>query len=58
MVQMLLGGVINIITKNAHKPLEAGVGYLYENRGNHKTNISLGAKKTGEVYVCQGIITI
>lgn len=40
-----LGGVINIITKNAHKPLEAGVGYLYENRGNHKTNISLGSKK-------------
>lgn len=40
-----LGGVINIITKNAHKPLEVGVGYLYENRGNHKTNISLGSKK-------------
>ena len=40
-----LGGVINIITKNAYKPLEAGVGYLYENRGNHKTNISLGSKK-------------
>jgi tonB-dependent receptor plug len=40
-----LGGVINIITKKAHKPLEAGIGYLYENRGNHKTNLSFGSKK-------------
>lgn len=40
-----LEGVINTITRDAHKPLETGVGYLYEDRGNHKTNISLGSKK-------------
>lgn len=40
-----LGGVINIITKNAKKPFEAGLEYQYNTSKNHKTHLSLGTKR-------------
>ena len=40
-----LGGVINIITKDAQKPLELSVNYLYNTQEDHKTNLSVGTKQ-------------
>ena len=40
-----LGGVINIITKDAQKPLELSANYLYNTQEDHKTNLSVGTKK-------------
>ena len=40
-----LGGVINIITKDAQKPLELSANYLYNTQEDHKTNLSVGTKQ-------------
>ena len=40
-----LGGVINIITKNAQKPLELSASYLYNTKKDHKTNFSVATKQ-------------
>ncbi|AVM49272.1 TonB-dependent siderophore receptor [Capnocytophaga sp. oral taxon 878] len=47
-----LGGVINIITKNAKKAFEGSASYLYESSESHKTNIGIGSKqKWGSIRV-------
>ena len=40
-----LGGVINIITKNAKKSFEGDLSYQYETIESHKANISIGSKQ-------------
>ena len=40
-----LGGVINIITKDAQKPLELSANYLYNTQEDHKTSLSVGTKQ-------------
>lgn len=40
-----LGGVINIITKDAQKPLELSANYLYNTQEDYKTNLSVGTKQ-------------
>ena len=40
-----LGGVINIITKNAKKSLEGNFAYQYENIESHRANIGIGSKQ-------------
>ena len=40
-----LGGVINIITKNAKKSFEGDLSYQYETIESHKANIGIGSKQ-------------
>ena len=40
-----LGGVINIITKNAKKPFEGSASYQYESIKSHKANVGVGSKQ-------------
>lgn len=40
-----LGGVLNIITKKAQKPLEGSLSYQYNTSKNHKSNLSVGTKQ-------------
>lgn len=40
-----LGGVINIITKNAKKTFEGSASYLYETSKSHKANVGVGSKQ-------------
>ena len=40
-----LGGVINIITKNAKKPFEGSLNYQYESIKSHKVNIGVSTKQ-------------
>lgn len=45
-----LGGVINIITKETHNPLEISTSYLYDSNKEHKINLSVGSgQKWGSV---------
>ena len=39
-----LGGVINIITKEAKKAFEGNLSYLYDTSHNYKTNVGIGTK--------------
>ena len=39
-----LGGVINIITKEAKKAFEGNLSYLYDTSYNYKTNVGVGTK--------------
>jgi tonB-dependent receptor plug len=39
-----LGGVINIITKEAKKAFEGNLSYLYDTSHNYKTNVGVGTK--------------
>ena len=47
-----IGGVINIITKNAKKSLETGAGYFYDTNVDYKVNFNIGTKqKWGDIKV-------
>ncbi|ATA89126.1 TonB-dependent receptor [Capnocytophaga stomatis] len=40
-----LGGVINIITKDAQNPIDITASYLYDTNQDHKINLSLGTRQ-------------
>lgn len=40
-----IGGVVNIITKKAQKPLDISAGYAYDTNIDHKANLSVGTKQ-------------
>lgn len=40
-----IGGVVNIITKNAQNPLEINAGYVYDTNIDHRANLSVGTKQ-------------
>lgn len=45
-----LGGVINIITKDAKKDFEGNISYIYDSAKNYKANLGVGTKlKRGSV---------